>query len=71
MTSSQPLRQLREEDAAQVAARGYEMRRESLTMEIEFDELPSGGDFGELELRTYRDDDHDATRRFGVWQNEP
>lgn len=42
------------------AARGYEKHRESLTMEIEFDELPPGGDFGGLELRTYRDEDHDA-----------
>ena len=31
-----------------------------MTMEIGFDELPSAGDFGGLELRTYRDDDHDA-----------
>jgi ribosomal protein S18 acetylase RimI-like enzyme len=41
-------------------ARGYEKRRESLTMEIGFDELPPEGDFGELELRTYRDDDRDT-----------
>ena len=50
-----------EHELAHIAeARGYEKRRESLTMEIGFDELPPGGDFGGLELRTYRDDDHDA-----------
>jgi ribosomal protein S18 acetylase RimI-like enzyme len=50
-----------EHELADVArARGYEKRRESLTMEIGFDEPPRDGDFGELELRTYRDDDHDA-----------
>jgi mycothiol synthase len=43
-----------------VAARGYDKRRESLTMEIAFDEPPPDGDFGSLELRTYRDADHDA-----------
>jgi ribosomal protein S18 acetylase RimI-like enzyme len=43
-----------------VAARGYEKRRESLTMEIEFDEPPQDGDFGSLELRTYREPDRDA-----------
>ncbi len=48
-------------ELAQIAeARGYEKRRESLTMEIAFDELPPDGDFGELELRTYRDVDHDT-----------
>lgn len=41
-------------------ARGYEKRRDSLTMEIAFDEPPQDGDFGELELRTYRDEDHDV-----------
>jgi ribosomal protein S18 acetylase RimI-like enzyme len=40
-----------------VESRGYEKRRESLTMEIAFDEPPRDGDFGDLELRTYRDDD--------------
>lgn len=40
--------------------RGYEARRESLTMEIAFDAPPADGDFGGLELRTYRDDDHAA-----------
>ena len=50
-----------EHELARVAEdRGYEKRRESLTMEIGFDELPPEGDFGELELRSYRDDDHDA-----------
>jgi len=50
-----------EHELAHIAeARGYEKRRESLTMEIAFDELPPAGDFGGLELRTYRDDDHDA-----------
>jgi len=50
-----------EHELAHIAeARGYEKRRESLTMEIGFDELPPAGDFGGLELRTYRDDDHDA-----------
>jgi mycothiol synthase len=46
--------------AAVVEARGYDVRRESLTMEIAFDELPQDGDLGAFELRTYRDDDHDA-----------
>jgi ribosomal protein S18 acetylase RimI-like enzyme len=41
------------------AARGYDKRRESLTMEIAFDDPPRDGDFGALQLRTYRDDDHD------------
>ena len=41
-------------------SRGYDKRRESLTMEIAFDEPPRDGDFGGLELRTYRDDDRDA-----------
>jgi mycothiol synthase len=50
-----------EHELAHIAeARGYEKRRESLTMEIGFDALPPPGDFGGLELRTYRDDDHDA-----------
>jgi mycothiol synthase len=50
-----------EHELAQIAAaRAYEKRRESLTMEIGFDTLPPAGDFGGLELRTYRDDDHDA-----------
>jgi mycothiol synthase len=50
-----------EHELARIAeARGYEKRRESLTMEIGFDALPAAGDFGELELRTYRDHDHDA-----------
>lgn len=40
-------------------ARGYEKRRESLTMEIAFDGPPRDGDFGELEPRTYQDEDHD------------
>lgn len=43
-----------------VGARGYEVRRESLNMEIAFDALPDDGDFGELEVRTYGDDDRDA-----------
>ena len=42
------------------AARGYDERRHSLTMEIELAEPPRDGDVGGLELRTYRDDDHDA-----------
>jgi len=45
---------------AVAVARGYEKRRESLTMEIALGEPPPAGDFGEFELRTYRDDDHDA-----------
>jgi ribosomal protein S18 acetylase RimI-like enzyme len=50
-----------EHELADVAAdRGYDRRRESLTMEIAFEEPPRDGDFGDLELRTYRDDDHDA-----------
>ena len=50
-----------EHELADIAqARGYEKRRESLTMEIGFDALPPDGNFGELELRTYRDEDHDA-----------
>ena len=41
--------------------RGYEKRRESLTMEIAFDDAPPlDGDFKELDLRTYTDQDHDA-----------
>ncbi|MGN6798832.1 MAG: GNAT family N-acetyltransferase [Gaiellaceae bacterium] len=40
--------------------RGYEKNRDSLTMEIAFDEPPQDGDFGELDLRTYRDEDHDV-----------
>jgi len=40
--------------------RGYVKRRESLTMEIAFEEPPRDGAFGDLELRTYRDDDRDA-----------
>jgi ribosomal protein S18 acetylase RimI-like enzyme len=43
-----------------VQARGYELRRVSLTMEIEFDEPPADGAFGGFELRTYRDGDRDA-----------
>jgi ribosomal protein S18 acetylase RimI-like enzyme len=46
--------------AGVAAARGYEKRRESLTMEIAFDEEPQDGDFGDLEVRTYREDDHDV-----------
>jgi ribosomal protein S18 acetylase RimI-like enzyme len=42
------------------AGRGYEKRRESLTMEIALDDPPQDGDFGPLEVRTYRDEDHDA-----------
>src|SRR5262249_40872994 len=42
------------------AARGYNATRHSLTMEIALDEPPTDGDFGELELRTYEDADHDA-----------
>jgi ribosomal protein S18 acetylase RimI-like enzyme len=42
------------------AARGYDERRQSLTMEIAFDEPPVEGDFGGLEPRAYRGDDHDA-----------
>jgi mycothiol synthase len=50
-----------EHELADVAAgRGYERRRESLTMEIALDESPQDGDFGTLEARTYRDEDHDA-----------
>ena len=41
-------------------SRGYDKRRESLTMEIAFADEPDDGEFGELELRTYRDQDHDA-----------
>jgi ribosomal protein S18 acetylase RimI-like enzyme len=41
-------------------SRGYDKRRESLTMEIAFDEPPRDGDFGNLQLRTYHDDDRDA-----------
>jgi mycothiol synthase len=40
--------------------RGYDKRRESLNMEIAFDKPPQDGAFGEFELRTYRDEDHDA-----------
>jgi mycothiol synthase len=50
-----------EHELAHIAeARGYEKRRESLTMEIGFDELPPEADFGELELRTYRNGDRDT-----------
>jgi ribosomal protein S18 acetylase RimI-like enzyme len=50
-----------EHELADVAAGGgYEKRRESLTMEIALDEPPRDGDFGSLELRTYRDGDRDA-----------
>lgn len=42
------------------ASRSYEKRRESLTMEIGFDEPPRDGDFGGFEVRTYRDQDRDA-----------
>jgi ribosomal protein S18 acetylase RimI-like enzyme len=50
-----------EHELAHIAeSRGYAKRRESLTMEIAFDEPPRDGDFGELELRTYRDGDRDA-----------
>lgn len=42
------------------ATRGYEKTRESLTMEIGFDDLPPDGDFGELEVRTYRAEDRGA-----------
>jgi ribosomal protein S18 acetylase RimI-like enzyme len=41
-------------------ARGYERRRDSLTMEIAFDAPPDDADFGELEVRTYRDGDREA-----------
>jgi ribosomal protein S18 acetylase RimI-like enzyme len=40
------------------AGRGYAKRRESLTMEIALGEPPHDGDFGTLEVRTYRDEDH-------------
>jgi mycothiol synthase len=46
--------------AAVAEARGYDKRRESLTMEIELDSPPPPGDTRGLEVRTYRDDDHDA-----------
>lgn len=50
-----------EHELADVAAgRGYEKRRESLTMEIGLDAPPVDGDFGTLELRTYRDADRHA-----------
>jgi mycothiol synthase len=50
-----------EHELAHIAeARGYEKRRESLTMEIRFDGPPRDGDVGDLELRSYTDDDHDA-----------
>jgi len=50
-----------EHELADIAvARGYEKRRESLTMEIALDAPPRDGDFGTLEARTYRDDDRDA-----------
>ncbi len=50
-----------EHELAEIAAaRGYEKRRESLTMEIVFDEPPRDGDVGGLELRTYSDGDHDV-----------
>jgi len=39
-------------------ARGYEKRRESLTMEIALDEPPQDGEFSELEVRTYSHQDH-------------
>jgi mycothiol synthase len=42
------------------AARGYDERRHSLTMEIELAKPPRAGDAGVLELRAYRDEDHDA-----------
>lgn len=40
--------------------------RESLTMEIGFDEPPRDGDFGSLALRTYRDDDRDELAGFAL-----
>ena len=50
-----------EHELAGIAAgRGYEKRRESLTMEIRLDEPPDDGDAGALEVRTYRDDDREA-----------
>jgi ribosomal protein S18 acetylase RimI-like enzyme len=50
-----------EHELADVAAgRGYERNRESLTMEVAFDEPPAGGDFGSLAVRTYEDRDHDT-----------
>lgn len=50
-----------EHELADVAAgRGYDKRRESLTMEIGLGAPPRDGDFAALEARTYRDDDQDA-----------
>jgi ribosomal protein S18 acetylase RimI-like enzyme len=50
-----------EHELAVVAeARGYDKRRESLTMEIAFDDPPDDGEFGGLEARTYTDRDRDA-----------
>jgi mycothiol synthase len=46
--------------AAVAEARGYEKRRESLTMELALDGPPQDGDFGALAVRTYRDEDHDV-----------
>jgi mycothiol synthase len=41
-------------------ARGYDRTRESLTMEIDLRDPQPAGDFGSLQLRTYRDEDHDT-----------
>ncbi len=50
-----------EHELADVAERrGYAKRRESLTMEIAFDDPPRDGDFKEFDLRTYTDEDHDT-----------